>query len=147
MDSKNTHRHVFQKQHYLSLALAATLAACSTISPFNQQAYQQATELKAESLVLMSKATEPYSNHLKEIQAVQVSLEKNYEYAKGRPLNQISTEQWMILKNPEGHSLGGFLVLWGKRKTLNDLFVQEAKKSIAGQFDQVIELESGKQRK
>jgi hypothetical protein len=123
------------------------LAACSNlIAVYSQTAYEQATSIKAESLVLMSKATEPYSQHAQQVAALMLNVDKAYEYAKGRPRNEISTEQWAKMKDPNSNLLGGFLKRWEERGQLNPVFVKEAEAQIAKAFDQIIELESGKNK-
>jgi len=75
--------------------VALLLAGCmSSISPFSEVAYQQATSLKAQALVLMDQATEPYAEHRSEVAALKVKLHEADEYAAGRPKNEDSTEQW-----------------------------------------------------
>jgi hypothetical protein len=123
------------------------LAACSNlIAVYSQTAYEQATSIKAESLVLMSKATEPYSQHAQEVAALMLNVDKAYEYAKGRPRNEISTEQWAKMKDPNSNLLGGFLKRWEEQGRLSSVFVKEAEAQIAKAFDQIIELESGKNK-
>ena len=122
------------------------LAACSTIGPFSQVAYQQATAIKAEAMTIMSNAADDYGVHATEVKALRLDVEKAYEYARGRPKNEVSTKQWEIIRDPNGHSLGGFLKRWEGQKTLNQAFVDEAKKVVADDLDQVIGLESGKDK-
>jgi hypothetical protein len=113
---------------------------------YSQTAYEQATSVKAESLALMEKATEPYSQHAQEVAALLLAVDKAYEYAKGRPKNEISTEQWAKIKDPNSNLLGGFLKRWKEKGQLNSTFVKEAEAQIAQAFDQIIELESGKNK-
>jgi hypothetical protein len=123
------------------------LAACSNlIAVYSQTAYEQATSIKAESLVLMNKAMEPYSQHAQEVAALKLNVDKAYEYAKGRPRNEISTEQWAKMKDPNTNLLGGFLKRWEEQGRLSPVFVKEAETQIAKAFDQIIELESGKNK-
>lgn len=124
--------------------LVLVISACSTIAPYSQTAYEQATSLKAEVLILMDKATEQYSAHKAEAEVIQLDMEKAYEYSKGRPKNEISTKQWEIVRNPNRNSLGGFLKHWKANGTLNQSFITEAKGLISDQLDTVIGLESGK---
>jgi len=120
------------------------LAGCATIAPYSQAAYEQATTLKAEALILVSRATEQYSQHRIEAERVRLDMHRAYEYAKGRPKNEISTRQWEIVRDPEGNSLGGFLSRWEEDGVLSETFVAEARHVISDQLDQVIGLESGK---
>ena len=124
--------------------LVALFAACQTIGPYDQRAYELAVSAKVDSLALVAKATEPAESHATEIAALRVEVDKAYEYAKGRPKNGDSTKQWAILRDPSGHSLGGFLKRWEHEHALSQAFVTEASGQISDAFDQVIELESGK---
>ncbi len=127
--------------------VVSTLAACSSlIAAYSQTAYEQATSIKAESLVLMNEATEPYSQHAQAVAALMSNVDKAYEYAKGRPKNEISTEQWARMKDPNSNLLGGFVKRWKQQGQLSPTFVKEAAAQVAKAFDQVIELESGKNK-
>jgi len=130
----------------IMLMLFFSVMACSTISPFNQRAYEQATSLKAEALMLMDKATKPYSEYRSEVESLRLNLEKAYQYAKGLPKNEITAKQWEILKDPERHSLGGFLKRWEKTSQVSANFIKAAKELISDGFDTIIELESGKRK-
>ena len=133
----------FRRRLLPSLCLIA-LASCSTISTYDQAAYEHATSAKVDTLALMDKATESYSAHEKEITAVRTELEKAYEYDLGRPLNKITVTQWAILLDPERNLVGGFLKMWKSKDSVGATFVTEKKKQIGEAFDQIIGLESGK---
>lgn len=124
--------------------LLLVLAACSYIAPYSQFAYQRSTSLKVDALALMDKATEPYAAHAAEVSNLVTEVEKAYEYAKGRPKNELSTRQWQILKDPDRHLLGGFLRRWKAESTLSPTFIKEAKGLVGDAFDTISGLESGK---
>ena len=126
------------------LILVSSGLQCASISPYSPIAYQYATSLKVESLMLMDKATEPYPTHQAEVAALVTKIDIAYEYAKGRPKNEISARQWEILKDPSGHLLGGFLRRWKDASQLSQPFVTEAKGLVADAFDTIIGVESGK---
>lgn len=129
------------------ILVVSTLAACSSlIAAYSQTAYEQATAIKAESLVIMNHATEPYSQHARQVADLMLSVDKAYEYAKGRPKNEISTEQWAKMKDPNSNLLGGFIKRWKEQGQLSAVFVKEAETQVAKAFDQIIELESGKSK-
>jgi hypothetical protein len=134
------------KRYSLSLIALMTfcLAACETIAPFSQAAYQQATLIKAEAMTLMPKAIESYAAHRTEVEALRLDVEKAYEYAKGRPKNEISTRQWEIIRDPARHSLNGFCEFWKQHDKVGATFIEEAKGAVADQLDTIIGLESGK---
>jgi hypothetical protein len=127
------------------LLVGLSLTACGpTISEFSARAYEQTTALKVESLALMEKATEPYTDHAAAVQSLQTELRKAREFAEGRPNNQISAQQWQLLIDPKRDLLGGFLRDWETQSSFSDAFVTEKKEQVAKAFDTIIELESGK---
>lgn len=140
MDHQRYAHHVV-----LSLLLAPLLATCApTISQFSPVAYEQATSLKVDAQSLMSKATQPYANHEEEVAALTQRIAKAYEFARGRPRNEISARQWAILADSSRNLLGGFLARWKRESTLSATFVTEMKGLVADAFDTIIGLESGK---
>lgn len=128
----------------LGLLLLALSACGPAISEFNARAYEQATSLKVEALALMDAATRPYSEHAEAVQQLKTDLQKAYEFAKGRPNNEISARQWRILIDAERDLLGGFLADWQEQSSFSSAFVDEKKTQVARAFDTIIELESGK---
>jgi hypothetical protein len=134
------------RNHLAAVVTFGLLIGCSTIAPFSQKAYEQATSLKVEALATMDKAIEPFSGQKQGVEALKLNVEKAYEYAKGRPQNEETTKQWSIIKDPSRNSLGGFLKRWEDRQTLDKEFIQEAKCLVSDGFDTVIELESGKRK-
>ena len=134
--------------HVLSWLAMLSLWACSSyIAPYSHFAYQQGISLKVEALALMEKANEPWADHQQEVQELMLKIEKAFEYAKGRPNNELSTKQWQILKDPEQNLLGGFLKRWSTQSTLSEVFIQEAGGLISNAFDTITGLESGKIKK
>ncbi len=127
------------------LLLAGVLARCGpAISSFNPVAYEQATSLKVDALALMERATEPYADHSAAVDSLTVRLAKAYEFANGRPKNDVSARQWHILIDPGRNLLGGFLARWKKESKLSPTFVTEARGLVSDAFDTIIGLESGK---
>ena len=120
------------------------LAGCSTIATYDQVAYEKATDAKAEALALMDKATGSYSAHQQEIEAVSLTLNKAYEYDRGRALNSVTVKQWEILLDPNRNLFGGFIRRWHEKGSLRPAYIAEKKPDIADAFDQIIGLERGK---
>jgi len=117
--------------------------ACSTIATYDQVAYEHATNAKVDTLALMDKATTPYGDHIKDIEAVQLELAKAAEYDNGRPLNRYTIALWKTLLGEDG-ILKRFLVSWRKSGTLSSVFIGDKKAHVAREFDDIIQLESGK---
>jgi hypothetical protein len=128
-----------------------TLAGCNTISNYDQAAYEHATSVKVDTLAAMSKATDSYASHQREIAEVQIALDKAYEYDRGRPTNQTTVQMWgVLLKTDSEHPDEGlwprFLERWRKNGMLSPAFISDKKEHIAAAFDEIIALESGKNR-
>jgi len=123
-----------------------TLSGCSLISHYDQVAYEHATSAKVDTLALMDKATGSYDGHQKEIEALVIELNKAYEYDRGRALNKLTVAQWDILRDPNRNLVGGFLKMWKAKGSLSATFIAEKKPQISDAFDQIIALESGKQK-
>ncbi len=136
---------LFKSFVIFGLLLSAT--GCASISRYDQYSYMQAVNLKVDSLKLMDSAGDAYSNHKPEVQDIKVRTEKAYEYEKGRPKNEVTTDMWKLMIDPKGGLLGGFLVLWEESGTVSPAFVPEKKKQIASGFDEIISLESEKIKK
>lgn len=126
--------------------LFVILTACTSTSIFNQRAYEQNISIKVESLVLMDKADQPYSNHIDKVEKLKLDIEKAYQYAIGLPNNDETVAQWEIITDPERNSIIGFLKRWKNENTLGRTFIENAMILISDHFDQVIELESGKRK-
>jgi hypothetical protein len=127
-----------------ALTLSLVIWSCTSISVFSPEAYKQAVDLKVESLNLMSFATLPYQDFEEDVNVLQTELRKAYEFALGRPENELSAQQWEILINEDGNLLGGFLKRWETEGTLGEMFVTEMQMLVSDAFDTIIGLESGK---
>lgn len=129
---------------FLMLLVLSITACSSSISLFDEQAYQQAVDLKVDALALMKQARQPYDAYEDQVKQLQKEMERAYEYAHGRPKNEVSARQWELMKDPNRHLLGGFLKRWRLQSRLSPVFIEEARKSIGRAFDTIIQLESGK---
>lgn len=127
------------------VVLGFIITACApTISQFNETAYQQAVQLKVRSMSLIDRADEPYSGHEEAAEQLMQDMLTAFEYAKGRPNNDISARQWEIMVDPDRNLMGGFLVRWEEEQTLSPAFIGEYSGVVADAFDTIIGLESGK---
>jgi len=136
--------HTSLLRPFFTLLSCLLLASCSTIATYDQIAYEKATDAKAEALLLMDKATATFGSQETEIQSVTLTVEKAYEYDRGRALNSITVKQWQILLDPNGNLFGGFIRRWREKASLRPAYITEKKIDIAEAFDQIIELERGK---
>ena len=134
--------------HYWALALLlfSMTSACALISHYDPTSYQNATNLKAEALLLIEKATDPPNMHKAEIDGLRLKLLQAYEYERGKGSpNQITVAQWKLLSDPEGALLGGFLKKWSSSNTgQSEAFLKGLAKNVGDAFDEIIKVERAK---
>ncbi|HEY1770894.1 MAG TPA: hypothetical protein VGG02_11645 [Chthoniobacterales bacterium] len=135
---------------------AAVLAAmfaggCATVAPYDQAAYEHATNVKVDTLALVSKATGNYGDNLSEIKNVNLALQKAYEYDKDRSLNTSTRKEWedlLVEKNddPKSGIIPRFLERWQRKGSLKPHAVADDRQNISDAFDMIIQSENGKNR-
>ena len=140
----------------VSAPLIFFLNGCPTIAPYSQKSYENATTIKAEALNLLSKASnEDYDANKSKVDALKLDVEKAYEYANGIPKNERISQMWALLMNENRKgTLFEVLDLWKEMHKLDPVFlygipeknIPGIKDQIAREFDQIIGLESGKNR-
>lgn len=127
------------------LSLLFALTACDPlISPFSEQAYRNATTLKAQSLALIAKSGQPYTTHRVAVEKLLVDVDAAFEYADGLPKNDVVAKQWDILRDPEGNLLGGFAKRWRNSGSLVPFLRDEIAIQVGEAFDTIICVEINK---
>lgn len=142
-------RVVVKDGKWLAALIVAILfvAGCTPlIGAYSPTAYENATSLKPETLALMDKAKEAYSDHKTDVENLDVELNKAYEYVRGLPRNSISAKQWDILISKDGDILGKFFSRWEKDGQLSKIYIQEFKSIVSDAFDEIICLEANKEK-
>lgn len=131
--------------YILLFGIIFLVQSCSpAISPYDQYAYTQATSLKVDALNLMDNGTDSIQFHKKEIDIIESNMRKMYEYEKNRPQDTISTRQWRLMSDSTNNLFGGFMKKWRSEKVVSPFYIEEKKKQVAYNFDQIAELESKK---
>lgn len=125
--------------------LLLCLGACAPlIADYSLESYKYATSLKAETEGLIDKSGRPYSSARPDIEALVTKINVAYEFAAGQPNNAIATQEWQLIRDPDGTLLGAFLTLWRQQGTLSPGFRAEMKQQLDEAFDQLICLEANK---
>jgi hypothetical protein len=124
------------------------LSACEGLQgpEFSQAAVDSATELRTESLSLLSQADEPFARHADDVQRVKAKAEGIAAGAKQVPGNDAVATQWQLMTDPDGNLLGGVLVRWEEQGTLSRVFRDEASAQVAKGFDIIICTEESKRQ-
>ena len=110
---------IYRLKVVLAILVLFTLSGCGhLIAPYNETAYQNATNIKVDSLAVMDKATGQYSDNVQEVQTLMIKVDQAYEFAKGLPKNGIVTKQWEIMIDPNGNMLWQPSLAAGQPSTL-----------------------------
>lgn len=130
----------------LALLPLLFLTGCFTlITNFDQNTYNNATTLKVESLELIDKGSEPANIYRGSIVNLQSKLDYALAYEEGKgKANHTSQAQWKLLADHKGNLMGGYLENW--KDGYSKAFVKEKHKQISDAFDEIIKLESAKNR-
>jgi hypothetical protein len=129
----------------LSLFLLLFILNCAPrIALYNETAYQNAVNLKVESLSLMENAIDSIGSHTIEISDLEMKINKAYQYVMWLPRNELTVKQWEILMKPDGGLLGEFLKRWKEETVLNRGYIDESKIQVDQAYNEIIKLETGK---
>jgi hypothetical protein len=130
----------------LLLAWAILLSSCQTarIASPDPAALQEAAALKVETVALMAKAGEPFSQHQEAIDAINTRMTTAYELAASTPNNELVAREWAVMRDPERDLYGGFVRRWRTNGTVGRAFREEAAAQVAEGFDYIICLEQAK---
>jgi len=75
-----------------------------------------------------------------------LKIDNAISYEEARPKNKSSVEMWHMIRNPDGHLLGGFLAKWKNEGPQSDVLVGEFKLEVGRHFDEIIRLEEEKNK-
>jgi hypothetical protein len=131
-------------KHLTFFFLFFILNCSPRIARFNETAYQNAINLKIESLRLMDNAVDSIGSHIKEVSDLEMKIEKAHQYVMWLPRNELTVKQWEVLMKPDGGLLGEFLSRWKEEKVLNKGYVKASKILVEQAFNEIIKLETGK---
>ena len=123
------------------------MTGCLSQSFFDDYVYKESISVKVDAINLMGKAAEDYATHQKDVEQLIASVQKIYEYEKGRPKNVESIKMWEAMLNPDKNLLAGFMKRWEDKGKMGKVFVTEAQKQITQAFDIIIGLETNKLKK
>src|SRR5205814_1476179 len=119
--------------------------SCVSVASYDATSYKNATDVKAEALLVMDHAVEPAPAHKDEIATLRLHMNQAFEYerGKGKP-NGETVKMWEILVAEEHDLLGGFLADWERSGTKRPMLIAEKKLQVAAAFDTIIRLEQSK---
>jgi len=130
----------------LVLAATALAVGCATRIHYDPTSLKHATDLKTESLTLISKAGDVPTAHTAEIDTLRTKVTAAYEYERTKgQANAITVKQWEILQDPNGNLIGGFLTKWQTEGVgQSPAFIQGTSKNVGDAFDVIMAQENSK---
>jgi hypothetical protein len=129
-------------------AVFLLLTSCQVIkiTTYDSYSHQKTIELKARTNTLALLSTNAYSNHQEEANILISELNQHLNYEKNKPNNDITVAMWSRITGNEQTLLPKFLSLWKQNNKLNPSFAEESAKQFDEAFDQIITLETSKQK-
>lgn len=133
---------------FVFVVAALALSSCATIPPYDSTSYKNATDLKAESMILIDKSGDSPAAHKQEIDGLRLRLRQALEYERGKgDLNRVTVKQWETLNDPGKGLIGEYLKAWEEEgRGQGEVYRKESAKNVDEAFNQIIELERHKVR-
>ena len=123
------------------LALVLLAGCAFDIGPYNEDAYKNATSLKAEAVAMVDKSGEAYSSHASEADALSVKIDAAYEFSAGTNKSSLSALEWDKIRI---NVYRPFVANWKKNGTIAEQTRCIDKVLTAENFDYLICLEANK---
>ncbi len=113
---------------------------------YSEKAYSNATTLKARSVALIDLSSQPYAQHSAAATQLSTDISAALEFSKGQPRNEVATNQWALMRDPEKNLIGGYLKHWQGpgAEGVSEFFRSEARGKIEQAYDYIICLEVNK---
>lgn len=124
--------------------LALLLATGCALAPYSQESVDTAATLRDQSAAVMALAVRPFADYKDSVALLRSRLEAALTVERGRPDNNESIQQWILLTSRSGSLLGGFLTRWEANGTLGQLFVNEKRTQVMRAFAIIIATEEAK---
>jgi hypothetical protein len=125
-------------------AILLLLLGCPSIPSFDPTSYQNAVQLKFETLALIDKSGDKFSVHQNEVAALTAKYDGALETASKVQTNEAVIQAWQVIRGAQTGSAGEFFQTWKQRGTLRPVIRAEKKAQIGRHFDYVICLEAAK---
>ena len=95
---------------------------------------------------MMSNAKDPFNTHEVDVTILKLDIENAYSHSASLKNNNESVKIWGIIKDPNGHSFGGFLTRWQQNNTISIIMIEQSKAEIAKHYNTLIDNENAKNK-
>lgn len=126
--------------------LILTSCQITKIAAYDSYSHQKTVALKVRTDQLISKSQESYTMYQTEATALLLEMEQQLAYEKSKPNNAITLAMWSKIIGNEKTLLPQFFIIWKQKEKLSPAFTKESTKQINDTFDQIISLETNKEK-
>ena len=126
-------------------AILLLLLGCGAVPQFDTAAFQNAVQLKFETLALIDKSGDKFAAHQSSVAALTAKYDSAFDAASKNESNQAVAQAWQVIRGAQSGSAGEYFQTWKQRGTLRPVIRAEKKAQIGRHFDYVICLETAKQ--
>jgi len=131
--------NIFIKAFLISVLIVLAYRFAPNI---DQSAYQDAKALKKESTLIMQKASDAFTRHQSEVNALKSKLERIYRFQEARQdVNPNVLKLYSDLINDQ-NSLHGFFEKWQEETVLDSDYIAKSVILVENTYDKIIVLEN-----
>jgi len=132
----------------LLLMTSLLTVGCVQLAGYDQQAYQNATSLKAVTIAMLEKSSveDSFATNEAAVEDLLVRLSAAYEYANGIEHNNEAARNWRDLIGDDNLMIKGWIANWQAGGKISKGLLPEIKEQIAEGFDTIICLEANKRQ-
>lgn len=122
----------------LQILILGLFVGCA--SAFDSQTHDSILETKQYTLEVMNKAGEPYYDHNKSIDSLQVKIDSLYSYEISKQNNRITVKMIEVISKKDG-LIYGFIGEWKRQTTLSKYYIGQRKQQVSRAFDNLLNYE------
>lgn len=122
--------------------------SCQTVkmASYDNYSHQRTIVLKTATNDMIVRSDQPFATYSQQADSLLMSLHLQYEYETNRPDNAITSAMWFKLIGNKESLLPRFVTHWKQKEKLNPSFTEESSRQMSQLFDQIITLETTKEK-
>jgi hypothetical protein len=126
-------------------AILLLLLGCPAIPTFDPASYQNAVQVKFETLALIDKSGDKFAAHKVEADALLAKYDGAFENANRVQKNPAIAQAWQVIRGPKSGSAAEYFQTWMQRGSMRPVIRAEKTAAIARHLDYVVCLEAARQ--
>ncbi|MEM7382293.1 MAG: hypothetical protein AAF361_14000, partial [Bacteroidota bacterium] len=136
-------KSILKSLKYSILISLTSIFVLSCASIYDHYTFTETLSTKVQAERLILNATEPFSDHRNEVDALKNQMQKMMLYEQSKDKNQITQKMWNYMNRDES-VIQDFLRTWEAQGTMSEPFTQEFAPQIKKAFDLMVDYESKK---